>query len=69
MVGATDTTTNTLGGVALVLPMGQTPAVVDVLPARKSSEATDDKILSALVGLTERLVKLESSQRVRDKDE
>uniref|UniRef100_A0AAV1UFH2 Uncharacterized protein n=1 Tax=Peronospora matthiolae TaxID=2874970 RepID=A0AAV1UFH2_9STRA len=49
--------------------MVQAPAVVEVSLARKRSEDTDDKILTTLVGLAERLTKLESSQRVRDEDE
>uniref|UniRef100_A0AAV1UEI6 Uncharacterized protein n=1 Tax=Peronospora matthiolae TaxID=2874970 RepID=A0AAV1UEI6_9STRA len=49
--------------------MVQAPAVVEVSPARERSEATDDNIFTILVGLTERLAKLESSQRVRDEDE
>uniref|UniRef100_A0AAV1T6P9 Uncharacterized protein n=1 Tax=Peronospora matthiolae TaxID=2874970 RepID=A0AAV1T6P9_9STRA len=49
--------------------MGQALAVVDVSPAHERSEATEDKILATPVGLTERLAKLESSQRVCDEDE
>ena len=46
-----------------------TPGVVEVPPDRERSEATDDKILAALAAVTDRLSKLESSQRVRDEDE
>ena len=46
-----------------------TPAVVGEPSARERGEATSDKILAALAALTDRLTKLESSQRVRDEDE
>ena len=44
-------------------------AIVDDPPVRERSEATEDKILAALAAVTDRLSKLESSQRVRDEDE
>ena len=46
-----------------------TPAVVGEPSARERGEAIDDKILAALAALTDRLAKLESSQRVRYEDE
>uniref|UniRef100_A0AAV1TDN4 Uncharacterized protein n=1 Tax=Peronospora matthiolae TaxID=2874970 RepID=A0AAV1TDN4_9STRA len=77
MAGATFATTKTPGGVVRpapgrgsperVPPMDRAPAVVGVSPARERIEANDDKILAALVGLTERLAKLKSSQRVATK--
>ena len=45
------------------------PVVVGEPSARERGEATDDKILAALAALTDRLSKLESSQRVRNEDE
>uniref|UniRef100_A0AAV1V901 Uncharacterized protein n=1 Tax=Peronospora matthiolae TaxID=2874970 RepID=A0AAV1V901_9STRA len=79
MARETEATSKTPGGVARAAPgrvsparvpsSGDTPGVVEVPPARERSEATDDKILAALAAVTDRLSKLESSQRVRDEDE
>uniref|UniRef100_A0AAV1UMW7 Uncharacterized protein n=1 Tax=Peronospora matthiolae TaxID=2874970 RepID=A0AAV1UMW7_9STRA len=79
MARETEATPKIPGGVARAAPgrvsparvpsSGDTPGVVEVPPARERSEATDDKILAALAAVTDRLSKLESSQRVRDEDE
>ena len=79
MSGAIDAATKTPSGVARPAPGHGSPArfpsavdasaVFNDSPVRERSEATEGKILAALVGLTDLLAKLESSQRVRDEDE
>ena len=79
MARETEATAKTPGGVARAAPgrgsparvpsSVNTPAVVEEPSACERGEATDDKILAALAALTDRLAKLESSQRVRDEDE
>ena len=79
MARATEATAKTPGGVARAAPgrgspgrvpsSANTPAVVEETSARERGKATDDKILAALAAVTDRLSKLESSQRVRDEDE
>ena len=74
MARETEATAKTPGGVARAAPGRGSPArvpssvntsaVVGEQSARERGEATDDKILAALVALTDRLTKLESSQRV-----
>ena len=79
MAGANETTVKTPGGVARAAPgrgslarvpsSANTPAVVKGVPTHERGEAADDKILAALAAVTDRLSKLEYSQRVRDEDE
>ena len=78
MARETEAAPKTSGGVARsapgrvsqarIPPSVNTPRVVEVPPARERCEATDDKIIAALAAVTDRLSKLESSQRVRDED-
>ena len=79
MARETEATAKTLGGVARAakgrasparVPLSvNTPAAVEEPSARERGEATDDKILAALAALTDRLAKIECSQRDRDEDE
>ena len=79
MARETEATEKTSGGVSRDAPgrgsPARMPSSVNTLAifrepsARERGEATDDKILTALAALTDRMAKLNSSQRVRDEDE
>ena len=54
---------------ARVASSARTAATVEDSPARERSSAADDKILAALAALTDRMEKMESSQRNREDQE